>query len=194
MREVKPLLRGPLGALGASPGALASVLRRPTVGTLVRCVRNESRPDREALLGELWALLAFELALVGALPGPVRLRRVPARLLSIPGGIGLSLPEDAVGITIENGRLRVERRGGVVEIDLERGAGAERPYHRIDGEIMLALADNNPLAAVEAHPDKAGNAIDLGGLPVSRWTADLDRAFVRIGRYLPEIRREMDLF
>src|SRR4029079_11686392 len=68
------------------------------------------------------------------------------------------------------------------------------PYHRIDGEIMLALADNNPLAAVEAHPDKAGNAIDLGGLSPSRWTAELGRAMETIWRYLPEIRREMDLF
>src|SRR5689334_2084837 len=103
MRETMPLLRGPLRQLGASPGALASVLRRPTVGALVRCLRNESRPDREALLGELWALVAFELALVGALPSPVRLKRAPARLLSIPAGIALSLPEGAIGITIENG-------------------------------------------------------------------------------------------
>src|SRR6185503_14092963 len=74
------------------------------------------------------------------------------------------------------------------------GVGIERPYHRIDGEIALALADNNPLAAVEAHPDKAGNAIDLGGLEPSRWTADLGRALATIGRHLPEIRAEMDLF
>src|SRR5262245_17633160 len=120
LRETPPLLPGPLRQMRISPGALASVLRRPTVGALVRCVRNESRLDREALLVELAALVAFELALVGALPGPVRLRRAPARLLSIAGGIAVSVPEDAIGITIDNGRLQVERMGGVEVIDLTR--------------------------------------------------------------------------
>lgn len=193
LREVGPLLRGAL-AFRAPPGALASALRRPTAGALVRCVRNEAFPDREARIVELAATLAFELALAGALPAPVRLRRAPTRLLSIPAGIALSLPEDTRGIALENGRLRVERAAGFVDIDLDRAPDAAHAYHRIDGEIVLALADNNPLSAVEAHPDKAGNAIDLGGREPGEWTAALRGALEIIARYLPDIRAEMELF
>ena len=180
-----------------APGALISAIRRPTLGALIRSLRNDARPDREALLVALLAHLAFDLALAGALPVPVRLRRSPPRLLSLAARLAVAIPADAVAIILENGRLTIERAGGATIIDLEappEDAKIERPYHPITGEIVLALADNNPLAMEEAHPGKSGNAIDLGGRDPATWTAALEEAFALIGRHLPDLRGEMDLY
>jgi HEXXH motif-containing protein len=64
----------------------------------------------------------------------------------------------------------------------------------IDGGIVLALADNNPLAMHEAHPDKHGNAIDFGGRPTSEWVASLREALDLVRSHLPDLRAEMDLY
>ena len=180
----------------ATPGALVSVLRRPTVSALIRCVRNDSIPGREALFVALLAHLAFELALLGALPAPVRLRRVPAQLLSITAQIAIRMPAGTTAVLVENGQLTIERAEGATVIDLEAPAGelVERPYHALSHAIVLALADNNPLAMEEAHPNKSGNAIALGGKEASAWTAALGEAFALIERHLPDLRAEMDLY
>ena len=67
-------------------------------------------------------------------------------------------------------------------------------YRRVEGDILLALEDNNPLAMVEAHPDKEGNAIDLGGRSEDAWLASLRAALALVAEHLPDLRREMDLY
>ncbi|APR83851.1 Transcriptional regulator [Minicystis rosea] len=185
-------------ALADAPGALMSALRRPTVGGLLRCLRSDTLPQREAVMVELAALLAFELALAGALAEPVRLRRFPARLLSISARIAIDLPRDASAVAIANGRVTIERAGRTDEIRLDDPEAGERaiarPYHVIAGDIALAEVDNNPLSMFEAHPDKEGNAIDLGGRPATAWTDALGTALARIERHLPDIYGEMQLF
>jgi HEXXH motif-containing protein len=47
------------------------------------------------------------------------------------------------------------------------------------------MVDSNPLADVEAHPDKSGNAIDLGGRTEADWCAALGEALTLIGVGLP---------
>ncbi|HSN96653.1 MAG TPA: HEXXH motif-containing putative peptide modification protein, partial [Candidatus Nanopelagicales bacterium] len=124
----------------------------------------------------------------------------------------VELPGDTRGLGFEDGRVTAERPGGKAELRLEalegeereeRGEASEereggiriaRPYHAVEGGIALALADNNPVALEEAHPDKSGNAIDLGGQSAEAWAAALRGALGPIGRYLPELRREMELF
>src|SRR6185312_2594573 len=145
--------------------------------------------SREALFAELVAQLAFALALGGGLGAPVRLPRAPSRLLSIPARLSLSLSPEVTGLAFENGRVTAFHAGGATAVDLASPASAgpvtvERPYHLIAGEVVLALADNNPLALVEAHPDKAGNALDLGGHGVEAWTGALAGAMDRIARHL----------
>ncbi len=189
-------------AAAASPplaAARISALRRPTVAGLLRCLRDPLPPRaRENLLVELTAQLVFSLALAGVLPEPFRLRRAPRRLLSIPAGLALAVDPGATGLLFENGRLTVERGAAAAPIDLAAPASApgvdvERPYLPISGDIVLALADNNPLALVEAHPDKSGNAIDLGGHAPGAWATALRTAFDRIARHLPDLRAEMNL-
>jgi HEXXH motif-containing protein len=165
----------------SAPGALAAALRRPTVSGLLRCLRMGSLEQREAVFVELVAELAFELALMRALPEPVHLQRWPELLLSIQARVAMTLPRDLERVAIENGRL-------------DLGGEVEHPYHPIAGNIVLALADNNPLALLEAHPDKEGNAIDLGGHAVEEWVSELGAALEPIARHLPDLRSEMDLF
>jgi HEXXH motif-containing protein len=199
-RELVALARLVRAALAQAPGALLSALRRPTVGGLVRCLRDAALDRREAVFVELLAQLAFELALARALPEPVPLRRWPARLLSIPARLAIRLPADALEVTLASGTVTLRLKGeAVVSISLDDpapagGAVIERPYHVIAGDIVLAEVDNNPLALLEAHPDKAGNAIDLGGRPVREWTAALAAALARIERHLPDLHGEMQLF
>ncbi|MCC6555713.1 MAG: hypothetical protein IT372_22350 [Polyangiaceae bacterium] len=196
--------RAAQGALARCPGAVASALRRPTAGALLRCLRKASGARAEALLGELGAILWAELAAAGALPERVRVRRAPRRIPLLSAGAVIELPPDVTGLVIEDGRVTVERAGGgaVVRLDeLEGGeaAGAPsvrvaRPYVEIEGEMVLALEDNNPLAMEEAHPDKEGNAVDLGGRGAGEWAEALRGALAPVERYLPDLSREMALY
>jgi hypothetical protein len=174
LRELGPTLRAHAAsapddvaafdrALGAmkEPAALASVLRRPHVGALLRTLRGApvGTPAARALLLELLATLAGDLAKLGAIP-PVALRARPPRVVSPLTGPGDFRALDGDG----------------------------------DGAMLFALADNNPLAMHEAHPDKHGNAVDLGGRPVDEWLASLRAALALVGEHLPELRAEMDLY
>ncbi len=193
------------GALKASPGALASALRSPAIGALIRCLRRErSGPGAEAMLAELAALVAMELARGFALSEPLRFRRFPRRLISIQGRFELLLPENTRGVRFANGRVDFDRGpgepgAGIDFAAIERGESelpvqVNRPYHGVEGGIVLALADNNPLAMAEAHPDKSGNAVDLGGRPPEAWVSALRDALSLLEQYHPDLRREIDLY
>jgi hypothetical protein len=168
VRELRPTLRAHAAAAPEDvaaferalagvrdPAPLASVLRRAHASTLLRALQGTPVGQGEALLVELLATLAADLAHLGAIE-PLALRRRPPRLVS-----PLTTPHDYVGIR---------------------------------DEILLALVDHNPLAMVEAHPDKQGNAIDLGGRPVAEWLDSIGGALDLVGSHLPELRAEMGLY
>jgi HEXXH motif-containing protein len=66
-------------------------------------------------------------------------------------------------------------------------------FEPLSPSIALALVDDNPLASYEAHPDKAGSELDLGGAAPGRWVASLRDALARIERYLPLHRQELEV-
>jgi len=171
------------GIFARSPALVASMVRRPTVSTLVRCLRNalrskdDARLDPLALSRALRAQVGFELALLGELPGALRVTRPPPRLLSLAARAAVDLP--AGPFTFTNSAALPARTD---------------PYVPIAGDLVLALADNNPLAMYEAHPDKEGNAIDLGGHPADAWCDVLRQSLALIGEHLPTLRGEIDLF
>ncbi len=186
------------------PGALPSLLRRTPLATLVRVLRHQ---PSEVLASELVGLLYFELARVEALDEPLRQHCPPQRLLSLGGRLSISMSEAPQAIDYANGTITVRFASESVELNLdelddnppgfvanERGIRIERPFHAIDGDIVLALTDNNPLSMFEAHPDKQGNTIDLGGKTVADWTSVLRDGLRLIEITLPDLRREMDLF
>jgi HEXXH motif-containing protein len=192
-----------------NPGALASVVRRPTVGALLRCLRAEADERRRAaLVAEVVATVLVDLAMTGALGRDVRLEgRLAPRVLSLPGRLALALPSDARALVVGPERLEVERSSGRASLDLAAARDASvddlaarapalaptRPFAPIDRGVVLALADNNPLAHLEAHPDKQGNAIDLGGRPVEAWTSALRDALALVETHLPALRAVIDV-
>ena len=55
---------------------------------------------------------------------------------------------------------------------------------------LLALQDDFPLRLEEAHPEKHGNALDLGGRSIEEWEDSLDAALAYIESGLPGWREE----
>lgn len=186
----------------SAPGPLVSALRRPSVGALIRCARKALAGDGDiaqvpAMMRELRAVALAEFAAASALPGPVRLARLPRRALCLGARAALALPDGAAG-TFANGALRLDSQEGSREVPIEDSSYTDdvvaRPYHEIDGGILLAEVDNNPLSMFEAHPDKSGNAIDLGGRRAAEWVDVLRRCLDLVARHMPLLRSEMDLF
>lgn len=189
-------------------GVVFSTLRRPTHSGLVRSLHGElwgggDVAKLDGWLAELTALLALELALAGELPADgLRLAERPARLLSIGQNLALELdPRWRIGF--RPGCLVLEGDGRTVQLQLDSldapvlplpdGVMLSRPYHRIDNGLYLALADNNPLATFEAHPDKSGNQIDLGGRSAEDWVEALRDALELVDTFLPELAAEIRL-
>jgi len=69
---------------------------------------------------------------------------------------------------------------------LETLYDAAAPSVPVDGSAHLALVDTFPLANVEAHPDKDGNDLDLGGRPPDAWVDALRGALGIAEAALPE--------
>ena len=179
--------------LARAPGALIAVLRAPTVGGLLRCLRRREL-DATTLVTELLATLYTDLAVLAALPEPVTLTRLPPRILSLPARRTIEIPEGTQRAEFSNGQLRMFTGGEPIVVTLDRKHPDESAFVAIDDALALALADNNPLAMFEAHPDKQGNALALGGHPTSAWSESLGRALELIGRHMPDLRREIELY
>lgn len=68
------------------------------------------------------------------------------------------------------------------------------PVHPITDalpKLRLVEIDINPLRSLEAHPDKHGNALDLGGRTVAEWTSAVAGAIELIAAALPELGAEL---
>lgn len=179
-------------SLAAHPGAVASVLRRADVGAWIRCLRPGcGGVDREATLQALLAGLTLGLASAGALTGPIRLPTPPRAVSSLAGRAWIEAPEGAGAWTIDNERISFERGEAVA---LESVCGREDRFVTLVGDLALVLVDSNPLALVEAHPEKSGNAVDLGGQPVAAWVASVREALGWIEAVMPALHRELLLF
>jgi HEXXH motif-containing protein len=182
--------------LRESPGALASVLRAPTVGGLLRCLRRRA-PELEHAAGvaELLATIHTDLAFAGALPQAVKQRRLPRRIVSLPARRVIEIPADTDHAEFHNRSIvLVSRSGQRRELSLDATPADPPSFYPITDTLLLAGVDNNPLAMSEAHPDKSGNRLDLGGRSPREWTEMLAGALELIGGYMPELRAEIDLY
>ncbi len=156
-------------AARSSPGALVAALRRPTIGALVRCLRPScglSDEARDGIYVELVAGLRKDLSLAGVRLAEDAACRAPARVLSLLD------------------RSATDTRSGAVS----------RPYGEIARDLVLAVADNNPLAMEEAHPDKEGNAIDLGGHDAAEWAKVIGESLALVESHLPDLAAEIHLY
>jgi hypothetical protein len=150
--------------------------------------RDDARLKPFELSRALRAQVGFELALAGQLPDGLSVTRPPRRLLSLAARAAITLP--AGPVTFRSGTIEADG----CRFELADQAGLAHPYVPVTGDIVLALEDNNPLAMYEAHPDKQGNAIDLGGQSVEAWRDTLRQALGLVEEFLPTLRGEIDLF
>lgn len=183
------VLRATRGELGGEPGRVFGVLRRPNVGAAARVLRDldagAPRARVDELCWQLGATLGLELATAGATLPPLAFDRAPERVVCLGGRFvvagGAATLTD--GVWTSRGR----------SVDLAAPENVERPYTPIEGALVLATVDDNPISMFEAHPDKEGNAIDLGGRDEGAWCAALRDALQVIGEHLPLVREEIDL-
>jgi HEXXH motif-containing protein len=170
-------------SLTGEPGVTLSLLRRPHLGGLARVLRHTSEPgERRPLLVELLATLACEVSLAARPAATLSLESLPPRILALGANRVLTVPREATGATFSP--ASVEIRGGPASL---RPATVD-----VDEPIRLALFDNNPICMNEAHPEKSGNALDLGGHTVEAWAASLREALSLVAEFAPELRAEMD--
>lgn len=205
-----PALRGCHGAVATllrslgerSPGDLLRLLRPPSISVLVHCADDAAREgDAGRASGHLRALLPallLELARTGRLPHGVpwplpldALWSVPGNLcIAVPGCTGARFEPGAVTLLLPDGR--VERLDLAAPVD-RHGVTVMAPYPLVAPGMALALSDASPLALNEAHPDKDGNRVDLGGHPASEWLEALRAALEVIADTMPALRAEMDV-
>ncbi|MFK7985562.1 MAG: HEXXH motif-containing putative peptide modification protein [Sandaracinaceae bacterium] len=178
---LRPVLACVRAQLKFEPGRVMAILRRPNVGAAVRVLREGPQPR---LAGQLAATLALELHFAGATLPALSFSGLPARVACLGGGF--AVPGGA------KARL-VEGRWSAGGVTVALGDPSDRPYHAVAPGLVLATLDDNPLAMDEAHPDKSGNAVDLGGQGPDVWVTALKDALQRIERYLPAIREEASL-
>ncbi|MEO8605097.1 MAG: HEXXH motif-containing putative peptide modification protein [bacterium] len=190
---------------------MLSCFAAPAVGTPLQCV--ELRDDLPAFQARIDAAAAamlphilFEMQLHGLIPDgeSVLWEHGAPPLASFALGGELQAPDGASGwrfsashLTAVAGAAELERlpvqRDAMSQALVEDACGFrfEPRFWRVGHGAHLATVDHNPMAAFEAHPDKAGNHVDLGGRSEDDWLAMLDESFALVERFLPGEFAEM---
>ena len=174
----------------------------PTIGTALQCLSlRDALPEFTTRIDHAVAAVTPHLLL--EMCARDRLEATdsfdwPAApsIASLALGIALDPPEGCTALRFQRGRIAALRDGEIVgSITLATravtGFRVRTPYTRVHGVTRLATIDHNPIAAFEAHPDKAGNHVDLGARPASEWLDVLDDSLAFIESYLPETFAEM---
>lgn len=146
---------------------------------------GRAAPSAEVLREVVPHLLA---ALAPALPGSLSWRSPVRRIV-----LGQEIVEFA-----QPARRLVAGPGGVsVELpDGRHRALEELPARPASSPLRvgrLGLVDTFALASHEAHPDKDGNALDLGGRPPAQWVAAYDSGLELVRAGLPELYAELSV-
>lgn len=188
-------VRGELAAvLAARPGPFYGALLLPQV----------AGPLHAGRLDEALPTLLLELARARTLGRELWWGGPVSRLLSPPLGVGWALGEVKAGMVFRDGEVEVApgrvwglaaAAGGDPSGSAPTGGpgvGPEGPpaFHRLRHGGWLGLVDNNPLAMMEAHPDKEGNTLSLGTAPLGAWLGALDAAREAVAEGLPALAAE----
>ena len=176
----------------ASPDVLAPILAlasgaHPADDCLARAV-----PALLAQLGTLPEEVEWEVPIAALVDGPRE------RVLHFsPAALGLRIGPEGVLLHVGDTALRLDAEDAA--INALSSVRVERPFTALHAELprlRLATFDSNPLAMLEAHPEKLGNAIDLGGRDVATWTEALRGGLDLVKTALPtwwsELPRALD--
>jgi len=177
LARVGPLTR-------SAPGLVWSALRRPSVYVHLRLAADGGGAGMAAhWLHTGLATLAVELAAAGALDAPLELRRPPALVVVRSRCVALAV-DPARPLRLTPDGCASQNAASCLE---------SRSHEPLSDAIALALVDDNPLASLEAHPDKNGSELSLGSAGVETWTRALRDALDRIALGLPTVREELEL-
>ncbi len=172
-----------LPRLVADPGLLASSLLAPSRHTLARLLSLAPHAPATERVGweeALAASLALDVATVTRAEVPIVLAS-PRVLVDERAGVAFDVPAGAALLTPDGPRV----------------AGSPLPPRvasvDLSGPTRLVLVDTNPLSSLEAHPDKFGNSLELGGRDVDEWTSSLVAALAVIDEHLPALAAEVRL-
>ena len=186
--------------LRSNAGPFYSVINRPTTGGLIRCLADGSVAGIEVVSSArlLLGTLQAELALCGEFAPPLVLSPSPRRFILLGVRSMLCLPDDVMATRFDERGIHVVSSKGVRVLPWDEIGDGATEYSRpsdadITDRVTLALADDCPLAGNETHPDKHGNALDLGGRDVDEWTNGMREALDIIRTGLPEIADEIEL-
>jgi HEXXH motif-containing protein len=208
-------------ATGKNARAMLGCFASPTVGTAIQtAMLRETLPDFAERIDAALSLtpphLLLEMALRRLLPDdgepldwPVPSGvEGPVALSSLPLGVTLEMPAATTVLRFLPGELRALAGDTVLDaLALHPDAVTARAAEAADGARIsvrvtyrpvgkvtrFAIVNHNPIAEFEAHPDKAGNAIDLGGRPVEEWLQVLDEAFAILAGHAPDLLAEMEM-
>jgi hypothetical protein len=145
--------------------------------------------------------LRFSASHVAAVGGGVELARLPVE----PDAMHRALvensldacdwedvaPESSLATARHSDPTGSGRAEPTVRGPASSGFRFERRFWRTGKVSCFAIIDHNPMAAFEAHPDKAGNHVDLGGRSEQEWVGVLDESFALIERFMPGEFAEM---
>jgi HEXXH motif-containing protein len=164
-------------------GAFLATLRGPSVSAPLRVwLASEAERGNEPLALQIATSALAELAMTGVLVERVELPALTKRV-ALRGRGSIALPDSARTIVFERGSVRIDGRDAIV-ID-DRASISEH--------VSLSTFDDNPLAAMEAHPDKSGNAASLGDRSIDAWQSAIEGALAIVAAHLPSTREEMEL-
>jgi len=170
-----------LVAAAASPDVLAPLLALSSGAHAAEDCLLRAVPVLLAHLGTLQEIVTWPLPL-DTLVDAERERA----LRFTPPARGLRIGPDGVVIDTADGALRLDSSDAVIHA--LPSVSIMEAFTRLHAELpalRLATIDTNPLAMLEAHPEKLGNAIDLGGRDLETWRAALREALEMVRLSIP---------
>ncbi len=208
-RQIATLVRQ---ALQHSQRQMLHCFASPMVSTPLQCLELRDDLDGfrtriDAAAADLMPHLLLEMALRRLIADgqSVLWEHGAPRLASLAIGGELMPPAGATGLRFsashivavdgrgELARLALVRRDGMFRalVEEQNGFHVERRFWRTGKIAHFATMDHNPIAEFEAHPDKAGNHVDLGGHSEQDWIGVLDQCFALLEEFMPGELAEM---
>jgi HEXXH motif-containing protein len=177
--------------LKTDPRRVVRVLRHPTTAGLLAAARRHAGPAGS--LPALWRLtreldlqLLTELSMEGELAAPLTVEPDGG-----PWPVLRSLAAHRAWQPPTGARITFGSRQ--ILFDGSPATPLEDAYVELAPGLLFATSDNNPLLPVQAHPEREGNTVELGGRPITEWVEGLRAALALIERYAPLTMQEMRL-